>query len=211
MNLKRIKITLYSCKHIDLSSRKDRLFLAALTLLLTVLPLSSCTSNQNVEAIITPISSLDSIKGAGFYVYTLPQTIVTENEWQAEVYMYSFDAHCNPANDTLFNPVSIAYRDKSGEPILNIRVSPSDGILGGSASAGDIQLDSKWVSEGKGHYYVRENGEVIIRFVDTWGMDVVISSTHLSLDELVSIIEQLEYSGPNLDTVQNPWSKACEQ
>jgi hypothetical protein len=71
-----------------------------------------------------------------------------------------------------------------------------------------ISLNYSWIREGQGEYNLTENGLTLIRFTDQLGMDIRVEGD-MEADALAELIGALEYVGPDIESVGNPWGNAC--
>ncbi len=165
--------------------------------------------------------SVDEISSNGFYAYTLPETIVEEKGWSRTIRMNGFDTHCNQT-DTIYreNPIWITYKDgvlhQDGmfHAPFALAIGPTPHYLWSSNRETDArEIRASYIVNSRVEYYKMEDSDsVLYRFEDDLGMQVVILSWQdtLGIDEAISLISQLEYDGPNKDTIGNPWERACE-
>ncbi len=158
--------------------------------------------------------SVDEISSNGFYAYTLPETIVEEKGWSRTIRMDGFDTHCNQT-DTIYreNPIEITYQDGTLPAPLSIDIAPGSNIWNSSRDSDFLATDVTFVENGQIEYYeIVESGDLLLKFEDDIGMQIEVSvkKEKLSIDEAISLISQLEYDGPNKDTIGNPWERACE-
>lgn len=141
----------------------------------------------------------------GFYIYVLPESEVEQRGWLQTVSIWSWDRHCKGIElSETFNPISVTYREQEGtRPEFVITIGPWDMAWDYRKPTTEVNLDTPWALDGTAVYYTNAN-YIRFKFQDRFGIPVQISS-RLSINEIVELINQLEYIGPPPETVTNPW------
>lgn len=154
--------------------------------------------------------SLQQLEADGFYAYVFPRDFVIQSGWKGEVRMYSFDYHCGKSSDVLWNPITVNYSNSSGEDI-RIDISPPNTypFYDDRAISREITLAVEWIPNQAGEYYVGQSGGTTMRFTDRFGMEIAIISS-LPPSELALLLSELEYVGPDVASVSNPWVDVCQ-
>ena len=67
-----------------------------------------------------------------------------------------------------------------------------------------VALNTEWSKDGKARYYYLSEGVVHMRFEDRFGIPVQIISD-LPVEEVISLVNRLEYVGPPPEEVTDPW------
>lgn len=152
--------------------------------------------------------TIQEIKGAGYYAYILSNTYQTDLHWHYRIFMSSFDGHCDQY-EYRWNPLIIFYSNKNNAQ-FQIYISYYPDPVFDDRNAMPITLDEDWIEGKKGYYYSDPiDGTYMINFHDNLGMEITISGRQTE-SELIEIISNLEYHGPNTKNVGNPWEKACD-
>lgn len=172
-------------------------------LLGNILYLIGCCNTQFVGE-----RSIDELSQAGFYVYVFPDAYEIQSDWRRVVKLSSFNKQCSGffSEDT-WNPIYVTYSNGS-DSAFEIRISPQDAIWDMSKTTKIISLDVDWIPTNQGEYYLTETNQINIKAKDIFGMDIIFTS-NLSADTLAELIKRLEYKGPSLTTVNDPWQAAC--
>lgn len=143
----------------------------------------------------------------GFYVYVLPESY-TDAGWQREVRMHSYKYHCSGDSQPRWNPISIDYRNAEAHRFV-IRIAPTNPIWDPRRETAPISLPVEWIPSQEGAIYGTEEGGYGIRIEDRFGMIAVIYTGGLNIEYLQEAISRLEYRGPDISTVGNPWEDIC--
>jgi hypothetical protein len=154
--------------------------------------------------------TVEQLNDRGYYVYILPDEYQTDLDWTQAIHIHSFDIHCRNPVSGFFNPVRVIYKDANGTTVLTIGIAPYYALWDHGITTTTIPLLLGWIPDKAGEYYLAGEGTVTLKLQDMLGMDVVMFSI-LELDQLVEVINWLEYVGPDIDSVGNPWIKVCEQ
>ena len=171
--------------------------------------LPACGNDANKET-EQHITSLTQLIKYGYYTFVLPSYIEERLGWHKEIYMWSKNAHCKGISSSqMWNPVILHYFDNEEIKKLSIVISPFDEIWNHWQLHTEIPLSSKWINGDIVQYEMLEDGAIRFFFEDIFAMNVTIWST-LSLEESINIIAELEYLGPEPDSINNPWESACE-
>jgi hypothetical protein len=149
-----------------------------------------------------------ALRKHGFYVFVLPEDETARRGWEQSIRIWSWDIHCGLLQGDTYNPLSVSYYDSDGETAFWINLGPwyapmwSPGL-----SYTEMSFESPWSSTGTLAYYTEttENGTYTpYYFVDMQGYPVVIGG-QLPFTETLELIENLEYVGPPLETLNDPW------
>lgn len=152
--------------------------------------------------------SRQELVDAGYYVYVFPKDFANEAGWAVNVSMYSFDDHCK-SSEYPWNPMTIDYSN-AADAYITITISfYNSPFFDERAIIEEIPLDIDWIPNQTGEYYYHDSGATMMMFSDRLGMEIVMMSS-LQLEELIPLISKLEYVGPDLDSVGNPWFEACK-
>ncbi len=171
----------------------------ALLIWMCILPVASGCSDQH------PIHpTYGELVQRGFYVYVLPAEEWKQRGWSQTISIWSWDRHCKGVDETeTFNPISVVYRSRSDQPEMVISIGPWDIAWDRYRPVRYVELKSLWISEWSGVYYENQ-GIIRLRFQDWLGIPVHVSS-RLPITETAQLIHQIQYVGPSLETVTNPW------
>jgi hypothetical protein len=148
----------------------------------------------------------------GFYVLVLPESEVSERAWKQEVSIYSWDAHCGVLPGDTYNPLTVTYEDVSRSCTFKIQVGLWSIVWDRSQATerNEFFVDSWLNKDGLVIHCGREAEDNFWRnlyhFSDMQGFGVDIQSS-LSVSETLDLIEYLEYVGPPLETLGNPWDR----
>lgn len=158
----------------------------------------------------------EELKNHGFYIYVLPETIVTQKQWQQEIYIWSFDRHCRNLGNEANNPLEVSYYKKDEtvsdntprKSLLSIEMGNS-GWVPPYASTNEkgemIDIVSPFIIGRALHYYPDDKTRSTLMFTDTFGVRVYVTAG-FPLTETLAIIQQLEYIGPDTNTLTiSPW------
>jgi len=167
------------------------------------------------EAIISrPLHpTYDDLIAHGFYVFVLPEDEVEKRGWKQDIQIWSWNVHCGLLVGDTYNPLQVLYRDTAGERVLDIQLGLWGIVWDYSKPATKVEVDlkSEWSSTGTLIYYTQTTSERLPRrlyhFSDMLGLGVEVRSD-FPITETIKLIEQLEYIGPGIETLKNPWN--CE-
>lgn len=170
----------------------------------------ACNTSEKKTESDTHSLSPQQLIDEGYYAYLFPEDFAIQSGWTVNLRMHSFNYHCSKSSDVVWNPVTVVYSNSFDEDI-DIRISPpnTNPFFDDNATIEEIPLTVEWIPSQIGQYYIRQSGGTTMRFTDRFGMDIVIISS-LQHDELVLLISELEYFGPDIDSVGNPWVDACQ-
>ncbi len=160
--------------------------------------------------------SYTELEEAGFYVYVLPEDVVMEHGWVQEISIWSFDRHCKGLTAVeQSNPLEVFYQSPSDEKeelqnrsAFSVRLGPWSPPWGRAGSWSDVELmfdGNPVTAQYKLGDSSVDNVFAGVRFTDTLGSPIYVSSW-LPFTETVSLIDQLQYVGPSLDTFVDPWN-----
>ena len=146
----------------------------------------------------------------GFYVFVLPEQEVNVRGWQQDITIWSWSIHCGMLTGDTYNPLTITYRNNVGDRVFEIQHGPWDMLWDYSQIITKTQVT--WESELSGPgsltYHTRSAQsnitQYLYHFSDMQGEDVDISS-NLSVTETLELIKMLEYVGPPIETLTDPW------
>jgi len=146
----------------------------------------------------------DELTQRGFYVYVLPESEVERREWSQTISIWSWDRHCRGYEVTeTSNPIHVRYDGLQSS--MTLRLGPWSLYWDHREPTTDVKLDSPWAMDGTAVYYtITEDNKVYVRlkFKDRFGIPVYVSS-NLSITEVVQLLNQLEYRGPNVIKLTN--------
>ena len=152
-----------------------------------------------------------TLKKQGFYVFALPEQEVQKRNWQQDITLYSWNIHCGLLTTDTYNPLIVTYRDRDGDQVFVIQHGPWSMIWDHSKAITKEQIpwESSWSNTGKITYYTNSEQNNILRhlyyFSDMQKQGVQIVSS-LSVTETLKLIETLEYIGPPVEILDNPWN-----
>lgn len=152
----------------------------------------------------------ESLENRGFYVFVLPEEEINLRGWGQEITLWSWNSHCGVLIGDTYNPLMVTYRDEVGGRVFEIQHGPWRMIWNGSETITTTQvaLESEWSSTSSLTHKTRLGQNNMIRhryyFVDRqgWGVDIASS---LSVTETLELIEMLEYVGPPVEKLNDPW------
>ena len=152
----------------------------------------------------------ETLKNRGFYVFVLPEQEINSRGWQQDITLWSWDVHCGVLTGDTYNPLRVTYRNGVGNRVFEIQHGPWGMIWDYSQTITKtrVTLESELSSTGSLTYRTRSAQSNITRhlyhFSDMQGWDVDIAS-NLSVTETLELIETLEYVGPPIETLNDPW------
>jgi amino acid transporter len=152
----------------------------------------------------------ETLNKRGFYVFVLPEQEVHGRGWKQDITLWSWDIHCGLLTGDTYNPLVVTYTDSAGDNAFVIQHGPWGMIWDHSQNITKEQVswESRWTSAGIITYRTRsaqENmGRYLYHFSDMKGWGVEIASS-LSITETLELIKALEYIGPSIETLNDPW------
>lgn len=147
--------------------------------------------------------SYEELTRRGFYVYTLPEREIEQRGWSQRIWIWSWDRHCRGIEEVeTFNPLAVDY--VGSESGLFMRIGPWTMWWNSRAPAVEVNLGTPWARDGSA-LYLTERDTIYLRFIDRFGVPVLVTSVNLKVDELVYLLNQLEYIGPPPEAVSGPW------
>lgn len=170
--------------------------------------LVSCKSSKDTDLYPT----IEEIIDAGFYVYVLPASFSESGNITTDYRIFSWNLHCDRAEPSReYSRMRIIYGIRGvDEHRFQINITPKDTITNHSVEAKSVTLRSPYIPTKLGEYYIAENGIIFVRFKDMFGMDTYVSSS-FDIGETIAMINQLEYRGPDISSVGNPWEDICNK
>jgi hypothetical protein len=153
---------------------------------------------------------LSNLIHRGYYVYVLPETYADQQGWQRQIRIHSYTYHCHGSNSDRWNPINITYMNRdTGEFVFNIEISPQTALWDFSQEMNPLTVSSLWIPSQQGQYYEFTQGGINLKTTDSFGMDVLFS-TNNDLSFIQNIISLIEYRGPAINSVTNPWETICK-
>lgn len=155
--------------------------------------------------------SYDELISHGFYVLVLPEDQLTERGWEQRISLSSWDVHCGLLIDDTYNPLRVAYYDPSGRRMFALQLGPWGMVWNHSQIPTNLdrEIETEWIEASSLSCRVRKNTdgtiERLYRLNDFMGLGLDIRSS-LSVAETIELIEQLEYVGPPLEDLVDPWN-----
>jgi len=152
----------------------------------------------------------DALKRRGFYVFVLPEQEMHARGWQQDITLNSWNIHCGVLTGDTYNPLVVTYKDDIDKPVFIIQHGPWDMIWDYSQTITKEQVswESWWTSTNTITYRVGPAEYNIWRYIyhfsDMQGWSVAIASS-LSVTETLELIKGLEYVGPPIETLNDPW------
>jgi hypothetical protein len=152
----------------------------------------------------------NELKQHGFYAFVLPLGEVEKRSWTQTISIWSWYGHCGVLAEDTYNPLQIRYVDKDKKDVLEILLGSWGTIwdFGKPYQETEEPLSFKWAGENMLRCYSRTSSteltDSLCRFADSWGYNVDVRSS-LSVTETLKLLELLEYIGPRLETVKDPW------
>ncbi|GEM_PF-1657032 len=152
----------------------------------------------------------DTLKRRGFYVFVLPEQKAHTRGWQQDITIWSWNIHCGVLTGDTYNPLVVTYRDSADNVMFVIQHGPWRMIWDYSQTTDKEQVfwESKWTSTGVITYRTRSAESNMLQhlyqFSDMQGWNVEIVSS-LSVTETLELIEELEYVGPPIEILNDPW------
>ena len=162
-----------------------------------------------------PQYSLEGLAEWGYYAYVLPEEQENLLGLRRSVRLATADGHCNQSFSNVYiDPVYVTYYSDGQTIYLITRVSTGRVLLDSFEDYRfeiplPIALDYPWIPDQEGRYNFTEDGLTQIRFKDHLGMDIRVEAP-IEPEALADLIGMLEYVGPDVDSVGNPWANACK-
>lgn len=154
-------------------------------------------------------SPYDELLDNGFYAYLIPEQELEKYGWKLTPIQEDWDAHCFGGPSSPWNPLTIIYRDSADQTQLTITISDRDVLWNREMPVETIELDSSWAKVGTATTYQGDPFSPV-KFNDPWGNEVVVDGW-LPIADKIKIVNSLEYIGPPVKDVINPWSAEwCE-
>lgn len=155
----------------------------------------------------TPITEISDLEKANLYGYILPNNEILSRGWIIE--MSPFQLNCSLLGEGIFYPLFINYKTDQGNTILQTRISDGDAWIPPVAPEGVVTMELKYLENGRVEYYKRSDSGTQIYFQDMFGLDVVLESPTLSVNEMIELASILEYVGAAPEDIINPWQDGC--
>lgn len=173
------------------------------TLLILFLIIALFLFVRNATTVVGTVS-LPDIIAQGYYLYLLPEEQERVAEWSRKISITTFNKGCYDDDHLDWNPVFIDYSNMKGA--FSIRMSLKDELWRDTDQA--IPVTISWAKH-KHAQVNRFSDGIVLRIEDRLGTDIVVSSVTFSEQDLISILESLEYYGPLPQPTVNPWHIDC--
>ncbi len=158
----------------------------------------------------------ETLSGRGFYVFVLPEQEMLRRGWQQDITLWSWDIHCGVFTGDTYNPLVVTYTDGAGNSAFVIQHGPWGMVWDYSQTITKEQVlwESRWTGTGVITYRTRSAQDSMMRYLyhfsDMQGWRVEIASS-LSVTETLDLIKVLEYIGPPIETLNDPWDCRSRQ
>jgi hypothetical protein len=152
----------------------------------------------------------EDLQRHGFYVFVLPTQEAHARGWQQDITLWSWNIHCGVLSGDTYNPLVVTYRDDADNDMFIIQHGPWGVIWDYSQATNREQIlwESKWTSTNSITYHTQPAeynlGRYLYQFSDMQGWNVAIVSS-LSVTETLELIKELEYVGPPIEILDDPW------
>ena len=150
----------------------------------------------------------------GFYAYVVPKGTEETLGWKRKISMFGpFDDHCTRSDSNFQdNNLKILYKDSQNVTLFGISISPVHVLWNDWENQEKVSVTSDWIFDQTAKYYITESGVLYLKVRDRFGIDAVITSSvdNFDLQNVINVISILEYVGPNIDDVRNPWEEICQ-
>jgi amino acid transporter len=152
----------------------------------------------------------EALKRRGFYVFVLPEQEMYRRDWQQDITLWSWDIHCGLLTGDTYNPLRVTYTDSAGNDVFIIQHGPWGMVWDYSKTITKEQMpwESRWSSTGIITYRTRlaqdNMWQYLYHFSDMQGWGVEIASS-LPVTETLDLIKTLEYIGPPIERLNDPW------
>jgi hypothetical protein len=156
---------------------------------------------------VVGIVTVDDLWAHGYYVYLLPEDQERAGGWTKEISISSYSRECYDADSLGWNPIFINYA-RQGEKLVNLTISFEDQLWDDEARFPTVPVNVRWSDTKQAEVNRQEDG-ASLRIEDRLGMDVVLSSSKLNEEALISLLESLEYQGAVPLSSQKPWDTEC--
>lgn len=152
----------------------------------------------------------EELRRRGFYIFELPKETIEQRQWKQEIIIGSWNIHCGVLLGDTYNPLIIKYTDNSENEVFRIQLAwRIIWNLYEAESRTQVDLDTEWADPKTLTYYTRpmQNDNLTrnlyhFRDLQGYGVDIVSS---ISVTETLGMIKQLEYIGPPIETLKDPW------
>lgn len=151
------------------------------------------------------------LKKHGFYIFTLPEQEMYKRNWQQDIALWSWKIHCGVLTGDTYNPLVVTYKDQDENQVFVIQHGPWSIIWDRSKAIvkEKVPWESQWNNTGEILYYTNSERSNMWRhlydFSDMQDQRVQIVSS-LPVTETLELIKALEYIGPPVETLNNPWN-----
>lgn len=179
---------------------------------LTLIVLVGCTNRPPLYP------TYEELKHHGFYVYVLPETITADRQWQQRIHIWSFNRHCKGLGNEADNPLSVSYStlitpdDLRRSVLFRIEMGNpgwAPPYVNPNQKVAMVEIASPLVIGRVLQYCPDDKTQTTLVFTDAFGVRVYITAD-FPLTDTIALIQQLEYVGPNTNTLTiSPWS--CDQ
>lgn len=156
---------------------------------------------------VVGIVTVDELLAHGYYVYLLPEERERAEGWTKEIWLTSYSRDCYDQDSLGWYPVHIDYRGR-GDTGFSMRLSSEDQLWEDEVHFPTIPVNVSWSDTHQAEIDRQEDG-IILRIQDQLGTDIVLSSTKLSEETLISLLESLDYQGAVPFSAQKPWDTGC--
>lgn len=153
--------------------------------------------------------SYEELDRRGYYAYVMPPSIVEQNGWREEIFIWSWSRHCNVSPGTTNNPLRITYIDEQDDPIFRTELSPW-GLIEWKPFQPTVKIpfDTQWAEPGtlemfEGEKQNKKEKTLYLRYKDWYGTPIYIVSK-LSLTETLTLLHVLNYEGAPQEEAA-PW------
>lgn len=168
--------------------------------LLILIVLTGCAKTQPIYP------SYDDLIQHRFYAYVLPDAETQQRGWNEAISIWDYDFHCQYYEDA--NNLYIVYKDEAGHTKLKLVIGHGSEAWDRRRQTTEVPLSTRWAAKGKAIFYDTSDGTVAMMFEDVVGIPVQVWSD-FAITETVSLVNELEYVGPSLETMTDPW-KNCK-
>ena len=152
----------------------------------------------------------EELRRRGFYIFELPRETIEQRQWKQEIIIGSWNTHCGVLLGDTYNPLIIKYKDNNEKEVFRIQLAwRITWSIFAAESRTQVDLDTEWAEPKTLIYYTQpmQNENLdrnLYHFQDLKGYGVDIVSS-LSVTETLELIKQLEYFGPPMETLKDPW------
>lgn len=153
-------------------------------------------------------SPYDELVNRGFYAFILPDDVLIEQGWTLYTPIKEekrqWNIHCKGGIDAPENPLVLNYLDEEKDLQMSIWISHRGSMWDHNNFTENVSLNTIWSKTNEGLVYKNQPFSPI-RFEDIYGNQVIIRGD-LPVSEKISLINKLEYYGPQMKDFMNPWS-----